>query len=344
MAVAAVLGLLGRHIAQDNLDANGLNSYLSSQRDTILGALPAGLGQGLAQLAPGAPTPTAAPAPAAPSPNQASPLPMQASETATRSVPTAAPSPVAVTADRPVVRAALPRPAVHPAVPALALARHWPWLLALALAVGVVGYFALGRRSQVVATESVTTPAVPARLGAPIARVTAPTGRYEAATGTYRYEVGTDTTLQLPTGISLTVGSHSAEAQLWQLLTAKSQALAIAKSLSGIPLDRIYFDPGKATLMAASRAQLANLAALLTAFPHATLKFGGFTDDQGPAEANLLLSADRANAVRNALVAKGLAPSRVAAQGYGQTHPVVPNATPAGQAQNRRVAMLLTSK
>ncbi|MGI4866572.1 MAG: OmpA/MotB family protein [Janthinobacterium lividum] len=51
-----------------------------------------------------------------------------------------------------------------------------------------------------------------------------------------------------------------------------------------------------------------------------------------------------ANAVRNALVAKGIAPTRVAAQGYGQTHLVASNATPAGQAQNRCVAVLLTSK
>jgi len=186
--------------------------------------------------------------------------------------------------------------------------------------------------------------AAPARLPDSAAHAAAPTGHYEAATGTYLYAVGANTTLRLPTGTSLTVGDHSIEAQLWQLLTDSTQSLTASKNVSGIPLDRVYFDSGNATLTAASQAQLANLAVLLTAFPRATLKFGGFTDDQGPAEANLLLSADRANAVRNTLVAQGVAPTRLAAQGYGQTHPVASNATPVGQAQNRRVAVLLTSK
>jgi OOP family OmpA-OmpF porin len=58
----------------------------------------------------------------------------------------------------------------------------------------------------------------------------------------------------------------------------------------------------------------------------------------------LLLSADRANAVRQALLQQALAPNRVTAQGYGQTHPLVSNATPAGRAQNRRMAILLLKK
>jgi OOP family OmpA-OmpF porin len=369
VAVVAVVGLLGRHGTQYNLDANGLRSYLGSQRDDILGALaalPAGLGQGLARLATGTTAATVAPAPAAPAPSRASPipmrvvaaptrhelpdspLPMRASETALPSELPAAPSETPVTAAQPVVRAAPPQPAGRPVAPAPApvVTRRWPWLLLLALGLAVAGYLGLSRRPQVAISKPVATPAVPAtsaRLATPATRVTAPTGRYEAPTGTYRYEVGPDTTLPLPTGTSLTVGSHSAEARLWQLLTDSPQALSVDKTLSGIPLDRVYFDAGKATLTAASQAQLANLAALLAAFPRATLKVGGFTDSQGAVEANLLLSADRANAVRHTLVAQGIAPTRVAAQGYGQTHPVASNTTLAGQAQNRRVAVLLTS-
>lgn len=369
VAVVAVLGLVGRHCTQYNLGADGLRSYLGSQRDDILGALaalPAGLGQGLARLATGSTAANVAPAPATPAPSRDSPIPMRvveaptrhelsdspiprrASETATPSELPAAPSETPAAATQPVVRAAPPQPAVRPVVPAPApVARRWPWLLLLALGLAVAGYFGLSRRPQVATSEPVATPAAPAtpaRLATPADRVAAPTGQYEAATGTYRYEVGLDTTLQLPTGASLTVGSHSAEAQLWQLLTDSPQALSADKNLSGIPLDRVYFAAGKATLTAASQAQLANLAALLAAFPRATLKFGGFTDNQGAVEANLLLSADRANAVRRTLVAHGVAPTRVAAQGYGQTHPVASNATLAGQAQNRRVAVLLTSK
>ena len=347
VAVTAVLGLLGRHRAQLNLDTQSLGSYLGSQRAAILDALatlPAGLRESLAHLVPSAPAANVAPGRAALSPDRANPIPMKLSETGHPGAPNgAASTPSAPTAaTQPVSRAAPPQPVVRSALPAPVASRRWVWLL-LALGVAVGGYWGLSRRSPV-ASDPVTTPVMPTRPAVLASRVPTPTGQYEAATGTYRYEVGAATTLRLPTDTSLTVGSRSTEAQLWQLLTASTQSLTSDKTLSGIILDRVYFDPGQATLTAASRAQLANLAALLAAFPHATLKVGGFTDNQGEAENNLLLSADRANAVRKSLLAQGVAPTRVAAQGYGQTHPVASNTTPVGQAQNRRVAVLLTSR
>lgn len=350
VAVAAVLGLLGRHIAQYSLDATGVRSYLGSQRDSILGALttlPAGVGQGLVQLATGELAASATLTPAAPALGRDAPIPMRASEPVISSNPVVAPSNTTTTPSTPMTApsgttAATTQPVARPAVRSAppAAARRWPWLLLLALGLVIAGYFGISRRPPVAASDPVTTPARPTVSAA---RVAAPTGQYEAATGTYRYEVGTDTTFRLPTGTSFTVGNRSTETQLWQLLTGRTQLPTADKTLSGILLDRVYFDPSKATLTAASQAQLTDLAALLAAFPRATLKVGGFTDNQGSAETNLLLSADRANAVRNALVAKGVVPTRVTAQGYGQTHPLVSNATPAGQAQNRRVAVLLTS-
>ncbi len=348
VVVSVALGLLGRHIAQHNLQVDGLRNYLGSQRDSIQGALatlPIDLGRGVAGLATGAPAAKVEPVLPAPPPSLVG---IKAAEASPRSaLPATAINTTAATV-QPAGRMPPPRLAVHTAVrqvaPPLAVTRRWPWFLLLALGLAVLGYVLLGRRPQLVVNEQVTTPAAITRLVSPPARVAAPTGHYEATTGTYRYDPGVSTMLPLPTGINLTAGSHSAETQLWQLLTDSTQSLTADKTLSGISLDGIYFDAGKATLTAGSQAQLANLAALLVAFPRATFKFGGFTDNQGPAEANLLLSADRANAVRNTLLAKGIDPARVAAQGYGQTHPVASNATPAGQAQNRRVAVLLTRK
>lgn len=377
VAVAAGLGLLGRHIAQHNLPVDGLRNYLGSQRDDILGALaaiPGGWGQSVAKLITDAPAAKVEAATPIPPPSLASPVATSATEVAPRidlaaaaistsattinTPATAINTPVAavstpVAAAQPVVRAVPPRPTVRTAapVPAPAVPRRWPWLvvLALALVLAVLGY--LSRRPQLAASEPVTTSAATTQVAAPATRVVAPTGYHEAATGhyeaatdTYQYDAGASTTLSLPTGTTLTVGSHSAEAQLWQLLTDSTQSLTADKTRSGIVLDQVYFNAGQATLTTASQTQLTNLAALLAAFPRATLKFGGFTDDQGSAEANLLLSADRANTVRSTLVATGVAPTRVAAQGYGQAHPVASNATPAGQAQNRRVAALLIKK
>jgi OOP family OmpA-OmpF porin len=169
------------------------------------------------------------------------------------------------------------------------------------------------------------------------------TGYYEEATDKYYYDLGPAVRLPLPTGSTLQVGANSTEAQLFYLLTQNAQARPDSAQ-AGICLDRVSFNPGTATLTATSQTQVTNLAALLQAYPAARLKVGGFTDTQGPAQANLLRSADRANAVRQALLHHGLAPSRIAAQGYGSAHPLVSNATRAGRAQNRRVAILLLKK
>ncbi len=63
----------------------------------------------------------------------------------------------------------------------------------------------------------------------------------------------------------------------------------------------------------------------------------GHTDDVGGAAYNLDLSQRRAEAVRDALVARGVAPERLVARGYGFTRPIAANDSDAGRATNRRV-------
>lgn len=107
--------------------------------------------------------------------------------------------------------------------------------------------------------------------------------------------------------------------------------------------DRVTFRSGSAELEAdSSEAQLNNLAEILKANPLVRIKIGGYTDSTGNADANLKLSQDRADAVRNALVAKGIAADRLEAEGYGSQHPVASNATDEGRAQNRRMALRVT--
>jgi outer membrane protein OmpA-like peptidoglycan-associated protein len=67
----------------------------------------------------------------------------------------------------------------------------------------------------------------------------------------------------------------------------------------------------------------------------------GHTDNKGNAVANLKLSAKRAQAVKNYLIKKGIAPSRINAQGFGDAKPIASNATPASRAKNRRVELHL---
>jgi outer membrane protein OmpA-like peptidoglycan-associated protein len=103
----------------------------------------------------------------------------------------------------------------------------------------------------------------------------------------------------------------------------------------------ILFETGKSELKPESRPVLKEIAGTLK--DHADLKIliEGHTDNVGQAAANLALSDARAGAVKAALVADfGIEEGRITTKGLGDTKPAVPNATPEGRAQNRRVEIV----
>lgn len=102
----------------------------------------------------------------------------------------------------------------------------------------------------------------------------------------------------------------------------------------------INFDTGKATIKADSATTLDDAAGALKTAAALRVEGAGHTDNVGTAEANLKLSQDRAQAVMAALVARGVAASRMTAKGYGQTAPVADNRTEDGRAKNRRVELV----
>jgi OOP family OmpA-OmpF porin len=319
-AVAIVLGLVGRQAAQDNLDAQGLSSYLGSQRSSVLGALgklSGGLGSPVAALV--MDTPVAGP-------RVASAQPVSTSEAAaTREAPLRQPI------------------QMEPVPPAAASPKRWPWLLLLLLiGVGVVVYLLRGGQPKSAATAQATTPSVLA--DADSTNSGTPTTYYDAASGNYIYDTGADTTVKLLDGTPLKVGRTSLEARLVSFMSDNAQTVSADKTKGWLVLDRVYFKPGEANLTAGSQLQFENLAAILKAYPRAVIQLAGFTDNQGSAEANLLLSADRANVARKLLLTAGVEPTRVAARGYGQEHPISSNRTPDGRAQNRRLAIRVVQK
>jgi outer membrane protein OmpA-like peptidoglycan-associated protein len=101
-------------------------------------------------------------------------------------------------------------------------------------------------------------------------------------------------------------------------------------------LDNCTFETGKAELKPESYAVLDELVEYLKRKDDERIEVGGHTDNVGKAEANMTLSTNRAIAVRNYIVSKGIAAERVNAKGYGMTQPIEENDTPEGRAMNRR--------
>ncbi|SEK93153.1 Outer membrane protein OmpA [Stigmatella aurantiaca] len=109
--------------------------------------------------------------------------------------------------------------------------------------------------------------------------------------------------------------------------------------------DTVYFDSGKATIQRRSYKLLDQVAKLLKEHPEMeNITIEGHTDNVGKPEANLRLSQHRAEAVKDYLARKGVAPQRLEAKGYGQERPIAPNTTSKGRATNRRVEFLTTTR
>ena len=78
--------------------------------------------------------------------------------------------------------------------------------------------------------------------------------------------------------------------------------------------DAVYFERGRAVLDATGRARLLGLAATLKSRPALRAEVRGHVDASGDAAANKTLARDRAQAVRDALIAAGVAPARIVLQ------------------------------
>lgn len=117
----------------------------------------------------------------------------------------------------------------------------------------------------------------------------------------------------------------------------------VAPSGEGLPAPApLAFKIGENTLDPDAMASLDKLAADLAAHPEIVrVKIVGHTDSQGNANKNVTLSEKRAQAVKDYLVKKGVAETRIVASGAGGVQPLVPNLTAANRAKNNRVEIEL---
>jgi len=101
-------------------------------------------------------------------------------------------------------------------------------------------------------------------------------------------------------------------------------------------LDDVHFDFGKSALRPDSYKQLDELLDYLRNKENVIVEIAGHTDNVGKPADNKRLSEERAKAIVNYLVKKGIAASRLRAKGYGDTEPVADNSTDQGRQLNRR--------
>jgi OmpA-OmpF porin, OOP family len=146
---------------------------------------------------------------------------------------------------------------------------------------------------------------------------------------------------KLPDGTELNIPRLGIESKLLDFIEDPSR---LVDKTTWFDFDRLTFDTGKATLQDSSAEQLQNIAAILKAYPKVKVKIGGYTDNTGNKEANLRLSQDRATNVMHELVRRGVDPSQLEAQGYGEEYSVADNSIPEGRQKNRRISLRVTAK
>ena len=113
---------------------------------------------------------------------------------------------------------------------------------------------------------------------------------------------------------------------------------------ASVVLRNIQFAVNKAVLNPESEVELQRVYQMLTENPTMRIELAGHTDNTGPAAYNVKLSRERAQAVVNFLVKKGIAASRLKAVGLGSAKPLAPNTSEEGRQLNRRTEFRILQK
>ncbi|OGU98781.1 MAG: hypothetical protein A2330_09560 [Ignavibacteria bacterium RIFOXYB2_FULL_36_7] len=106
----------------------------------------------------------------------------------------------------------------------------------------------------------------------------------------------------------------------------------------------VNFEFNKARLTPESYPILFYAVQNLNENPDTKVEIQGHTDNIGSEQYNMKLSEERAQTVRDYLVAKGIDPSRLTVKGYGESMPVTDNSTPEGRSLNRRIEFKVLEK
>lgn len=108
--------------------------------------------------------------------------------------------------------------------------------------------------------------------------------------------------------------------------------------------EKLNFDTAKSDIREQDREEISALASTLKQYPNSRMRIVGYADARGSAPANATLGKDRAESVKAALVAQGVAAERLETASGGETNPVDTNATATGQAENRRAELIVLQR
>ncbi len=111
-----------------------------------------------------------------------------------------------------------------------------------------------------------------------------------------------------------------------------------------VTIGDVLFSSGKAKLKAAGMHNVQKLASFLDQYPKYRVLVEGYTDSTGNDGSNQVLSEERAEAVKTALIDKGVAGDRIFTKGYGKDFPVARNNNSANRQLNRRIEIIISDE
>lgn len=160
-------------------------------------------------------------------------------------------------------------------------------------------------------------------------RIALPKGKF------YSFFASSDKFYSISENIDLTKLENYAELQMDLYLSPIKEGQAVR-------LNNVFFEFNQAVLKDESQAELDRLHNVLLNNKSIRIEINGHTDNVGDKAYNKTLSEKRAAAVVAYLVEKGIEPSRLSSEGFGDSNPVADNSSDAGRQQNRRVEFKIT--